>query len=512
MNTSLICKASLGALGVFALSAKAEAASKKQPNVVFIFADDQPYATLGVTGHPVVKTPNIDGLAKNGALFSQAFMTSPISGPSRSNIFTGQWERKNHIGFTYISKGAVKPEIFENSFLMQLKKVGYSTAFIGKHHTTIVNSQEKPLRENIDFCYFGKGHLGFYPAKSDKTFSNLKNKSQLEGLYESFEAYMKPGNEYDYFYENADPSIKNQIKRRDADKPFVAWINFNLPHAASIGGMGSDPADPKFYTNLYNDQLDQIPLPENYPVPITLPTNVYGEADLMNYYKTSNKSKLLSEKVRMLRAIYSIDLFVGKVQQLLKDLGEDENTIIVYASDHGLFHGEHGLGGKTLLYDESVRFPLIVYSPYFSKKQQGRTYDQFVVGQDIPATILDMCGVAVPDTYHGKSMLPILEGKNVALRDYVFTENLFPDQGYPRMESVIGEDYKYIRYFSKENDRKKYLPMQSIEQNEAPIYEELFDRAADPKEQNNLAADKKYKKILDEYRKRCKELVVYYSK
>ncbi len=509
MNNSAILKASLSALGVLALSARAEAA--KKPNVVFIFSDDQRYASLGVTGDPVTQTPNLDGLAKQGVLFNNAHITSPISGPSRANIITSQWERKNQIGFTYVSKNAISREIFHNSFLYQLKQAGYSTAFIGKHHTDVIDGKQQEFKQSIDFCQFHKGHLGFYPPQKKPAFSNWKNKTQIEGLFESFQAYMTQSNEFDYFFENADPGFKDHLKKRDPNKPFCAWINFNLPHAASLGGMGSGADDPEYYKTLYQDKLNQIPLPEGYPQPITLPENVYAEKDLMKYYITSNKSKLLSEKVKMNRAVYAIDLFVGNVRKLLKSLGEDENTIIIFCADNGLYHGEHGLGGKSLLYQEASHVPMIVYNPMANKNLKGKVYDQFVVGQDIPATILDYCGVAIPDTYQGKSMKPILEGKNVVLREYLFLENLFTDQGYPRQEAVKGKKYKYTRFFSKENDRKKYLPYASI-QGEEPIYEELFDTDADPNEMKNLAYDAKYKKILDEYRAKCKELVSFYAK
>ena len=232
-----------------------------KPNIIFVLSDDQRFNSLGMTGDPVTQTPNLDRLAREGVFFQNAYTTSPICGPSRANIFTGQWERKNRIGFTDLSQNFVLQEAFNNSWLMQLKKAGYSTAFIGKHHTKIVDRGNTPLKKNIDFCYFQEGHLGFYLDKH-KVFSNLKSKTQIEGLFEATEAFLKPGHEYDYFFDNADASVKNCLKRRDPSKPFCAWINFNLPHAASIGGMGTRPEDPKFYSTLYADQADRIPFPK----------------------------------------------------------------------------------------------------------------------------------------------------------------------------------------------------------------------------------------------------------
>ena len=349
--------------------------------------------------------------------------------------------------------------------------------------------------------------MGFYPAKRHKQFANLKNKTQIEGFLEATKAYLSQDDSYDYFYKNADPSIKNQLKKRDPNKPFSAWINLNLPHASSIGGMGSEDTDPEYYKTKYDDVKHKMELPDDYPQDISLPKEVYATSDLMKYYVTSNKGKLLNEKLKMDRANYAIDLMVGNLRAFLKEIGEADNTIIVFCSDNGLFLGEHGLGGKTILYDESVHVPMIVYSPFFKDKTKGKVIEELVVGQDIPATILEMCGVETPESYQGKSMLPLIAGENTDWREDIFLENLFTDQGYPRQEGVRSKQFKYIRSFSKENDRNKYVPNQSIETDEQPIYEELFDIINDPKEQNNLVGNKDYLEILNVYRQRCKTLV-----
>lgn len=487
--------------------AQTEQKEKKKPNVIFIFSDDQRFNSLSMTGDPVTKTPNIDQLSKDGVFFNNAFITSPICGPSRANIFTGQWERKNKIGFTSISKNMISEKTYQNSWQSQLKQAGYSTAFIGKHHTKIGDKNNTSLNNNTDFAYYGNGHLGFYPAKKHKQFANLKNKTQIEGMLEATKAYLTQDDSYNYFYKNAEPSIKNQLKKRDSNKPFSAWINLNLPHASSIGSMGSRPSDPEYYKTGYDDVKHKIELPEGYPQKISLPEDVYATKDLMKYYVTSKRGKLLNEKLKMIRAVHAIDLMVGNLRTFLKEIGEAENTIIVFCSDNGLFLGEHGLGGKTILYDESVHVPMIVYSPFFRDKTKGKIVDELVVGQDIPATILEMCGVTIPNTYQGASMLPLIEKNNAKWREEIFLENLFTDQGYPRQEGVRSKHYKYIRSFSKVYDRNKYAPNQSIEINEKPIYEELFDIIKDPKEQNNLVGNEKYKQILKEYRQKCKTLV-----
>lgn len=499
---------SLIVINLIAAFSGAYAASAAQPNVIFIKTDDQRYDSLSMTGHPVTKTPHIDRLAEEGVFFENAFITSPICGPSRANFFTGQWERKNRHGFHMISRNPIPTDVFDQSWLMRLKAAGYFTGYIGKNHVTVGESRDKNryMRENIDFCYMRSGHLGFDLHKR-KEFSNLKNSSQVEGLYEATEVFFRSEDGKDYFFENADESMKDFLKHRDTDRPFCLSINFNLPHEASIGGMGGKESDPEMYRTLYNDVRNQQALPIGYPNPVSLPENVFRQDELMPYYQNLVENRLIEKKTRMSRAVTAIDNFVGKLREDLEALGVADNTILVFASDHGLLLGEHGLGGKTFLYEESIRIPMIFYSPLFDEENRGRKVDALVVGQDVPATILELCGLPVPESYQGESMVPLIEGKKTAWRQEVFCESLFTDQGYPRMEAVRGKKWKYIRYFSKENDRKQYLPDASIN-GEQPIYEELFDLENDPNEQVNLATNPEYASVLKGYRDRCQELVV----
>ena len=145
-------------------------------------------------------------------------------------------------------------------------------------------------------------------------------------------------------------------------------------------------------------------------------------------------------------------------------------------------------------------------SPFFGDRERGKVIDELVVGQDVPATILELCGLSAPESYQGESLVPLIDGEKVTWRKEVFCENLFTDQGYPRMEAVRGVEWKYIRYFSRKDDRERYLPDASID-GEQPIFEELFNLQSDPKEQANLANNPEHKDVLDRYRSRCQKLV-----
>ncbi|MDF1751637.1 MAG: sulfatase-like hydrolase/transferase [Verrucomicrobiales bacterium] len=324
-----------------------------KPNVIFIKTDDQRFDSLSLTGHPVTRTPHIDRLAKEGVFFENAFITSPICGPSRANFFTGQWERKNLQGFPHLSNHHISHEVFDNSWQMQLKKAGYFTGYIGKHHARIgpQKEQHRYMKENIDFCYMKPGHLGFDLARHNE-FKNLKSSSQIEGIFEATDVFMRSGDDKNYFFDTAHSSVKDFLTKRDPTKPFCLSINFNLPHASSIGGMGKKDSDPEIYKSLYDDVQDRFEFPPGYPnIPVPLPGNVFRQDELMGYYKTTNPKALLDKKTKMARAVAGIDRFVGQLRERLEAMGVAENTILVFASDHGLLLGEHGLGGKTFLYE-----------------------------------------------------------------------------------------------------------------------------------------------------------------
>ena len=148
VSLTVLCFVGLAFLHL-SFNVEKRAVKKKQPNVILFFTDDQRFNSLSMTGHPVAETPNFDQLAKEGVFFDQAFITSPICGPSRANIFTSQWERKNQIGFSSVSKNAISEEAFADTWLMQLKNAGYSTAFIGKHHTQIADNKSTPLNLSL---------------------------------------------------------------------------------------------------------------------------------------------------------------------------------------------------------------------------------------------------------------------------------------------------------------------------------------------------------------------------
>ncbi len=201
--------------------------------------------------------------------------------------------------------------------------------------------------------------------------------------------------------------------------------------------------------------------------------------------------------------------------------------MILFASDHGITHGEFGLGGKAPNYDTCLRVPMIVYDPRAPRAARGQRPAALVQSIDFAPTLLDYAGVPVPAEMQGASFRPAVEGRPFAGRSHAFAENLWSTYfGNPRGESVRTADWKYIRYFATDralfgsvggeaeglnvNDAtaaayERWLSA-SI-RGEAPVHEELFHLAADPHETTNLAADPRHAAVLADLRAQCARLV-----
>ena len=478
---------------------------RKRPNVVVILSDDQREQDLGRNGHPVLTTPELDSLASEGVYFTEAFVTSAACTPSRNSIFLGEWERKH--GVTFNSQSALTEEAFARSYPMRLRRAGYYTGYVGKNHSPIGKTdrgfgyESGVIERMFDFWYGNHKHTGFYPKGRHPIYNNATADTQVEILEEG---------------------AMDFLDVRPADRPFCLLVNFNVPHSGGTRDMERRESDPDIYDTLYRDRIDEFPVPPNFVAAAEIddpkiPTNVFSGDYIPSYDYAKTRPGLREHMVREAQTIHGVDRMVGNLRDALEAKGVADNTIIVYLSDHGIQHGEFGLRGKVLLYEPSVRIPMLIHDPRMPEGFSGREIDEFALNVDVAPTILDLCGLEVPASMQGRSLVPLMRGDPVAWREDFFLENLFfarENQPYPRMEAVRTERYKYIRYFDKDNDGHHFhMLTASIEgkepfpEGEAPIHEELFDLANDPKESENLADDPAHADKLEELRARCRELV-----
>jgi len=222
--------------------------------------------------------------------------------------------------------------------------------------------------------------------------------------------------------------------------------------------------------------------------------------------------------VREYQTVTAMDRFLGQLRAELDRLDLARNTIIVFCTDHGIHHGEHGLGGKCFLYEQDLRIPMIVHDPRLPEAARGQARDECVAVPDLAPTMLDLCDLCdqpIPDTMQGQSLRPLLEGESPEWRADLFAEQLMDIQNYPRSECLRTADWKYIRYFARTEDPAQEGRVfrstlddyqagltETLRGDQTPVYEELFDLRTDPHESHNRAADPAYRAVLEQYRER----------
>ena len=498
----------------------------EKPNFVFVLTDDQSYGMMGCTGNTIVKTPELDKLASEGILFTNAHITSAICTPSRVSIFLSQFERKHGVNFN--SGTSVAPKAWDNSYPVIMQKLGYYTGYVGKNHAPIGDGgyQSGDIEESFDYWYAGHGHLRFYPKEVHDIFKHAKNHTQPEIIQEAALDFLDNNQRLEGAIQFLD--------QRPEDKPFCLSICFNLPHSAGTSSMKLLPEDSIIYRDLYRDL--EIPLPSNYIAKADisnpkLPTDLLHAKDRQNSYDFVDTPETCKERyIRQYQAMTGIDGLVGNLRKKLKSLNLHKNTVIIFSSDHGLFMGQYGLGGKALCYEVVTHVPMIIYNPVLPKKLRDQQIDGLVQSIDIAPTMLSLAGIPIPASFQGKDLSPLINKEVSKIHDYLFTENLWSTHfGNPRCESIQDMEWKYIRYYQNNNlsalEKKNIAEEMGIENSrilygihdndiavyrnfiesplrgEAPAFEELYHISEDPLEANNLVGSTVHKVILDKMRK-----------
>lgn len=477
----------------------------KRPNVVMIVTDDQRYDELGCTGHPNVKTPHIDALASRGAIFENFFATSAVCLPARANLFTGQWERCHTVGGG--GGRALSSEQWRQTFPMLLRRAGYFTGIIGKCNVMGTRQNE------VDYyCGSDGTALGFYPKEfgpGKVLFHGAKSDTQVEVLGEAAADFL--GTDHS-FYERSLPGMRRYLARRPSDKPFLLYVAVEVPHGTGTRTMQQRPTDDPLYRTAYRDRMDRMRLVPGYVAKDEvksrkLPLRVYGGIQHENYGYTANPATMREQEVRNCQTITGVDRLVGSIREQLERLDEADNTIFVFTSDQGIMYGEFGYGGKALLYEPAIHVPLIIYDPRPGGTREQRVKDKLSVTPDIAPTVLELCGVDIPPSMQGRSLVPLLQGKRAPWREDFFCECLMMSQDYPLVQGVRGSRWKYMRYWPIRPVPADYREVLNLGLNgEMPEYEELYDLKSDPGEQRNLAGDPSHERTLRRMRNRCVEL------
>ena len=435
-------------LPLFALSTSLFA--DKAPNFVVILSDDHAYRALGYR-NPDVKTPNMDRLATEGFRFDRAFTASPICAASRASIYSGMFPQQH--GSVGLSRpGFLKNVVEEKRFVTLpavLEKAGYHTALYGKSH----------LGEPTTFGFTEGRELN--DPNDEETFAEAE---------------------------------KFLARESKSDRPFLLWLTPRNPHLPLTA--------PQRFKDIYKNAditLDpnwrESPPVESFfnqaPVgePISFRDNknmVYPNAPAGC---TGGPPRNETQMKEVIKAYYGdiscLDEQIGHLIEQLKANGLYENTVIIYFADNGYFLGNHGLGNKITMHEESVRVPMFIHSPLLPVKHAKS--DALVSSLDVYPTILDLAGVPAPSNLMGKSLRPILKNPAAVVRDHVITECV----GIP--ENRLGVGHRMVR-----TDRYKYMLSDADE-------EAFFDLKNDPYELNNLIDSPELKGEIEKHRKMLRD-------
>jgi N-acetylglucosamine-6-sulfatase len=443
LRTVLFCVAS-------ALTFAGTAAAVERPNIVFILVDDLRWDDLGCTGHPFVKTPHIDRIAREGVLFRNAFATTPLCSPSRHT----------HGIVDNIDRSAASHKLV--TFPRLLHNAGYETGYIGKWH---MGNDDSP-RPGFDHWVALKGQ----GTSNDPELNENGVSRKVTG----------------YTTDVLNDRTVDFVERK-REKPFLLYVAHKALHPETVqraDGSLSDPSASHFipaerHKQLYADA--KIVRRPNAVAPRGKPALERRVGHLPPLGPaTGTSDETIRDRLRMLAAV---DEGVGRLFDSLEKTKQLDRTMIVLAGDHGYFYGEHGLSvERRFAYEESIRIPLLARFPPLVKP--GSTLDDIVLNIDLAPTLLELGKSPIPLAMQGRSWLRLLKGDRTEWRDSFLIE-YFSDKVFPRMASlgykaVRAGHWKYIHYTEQQG------------------MDELYDLAADPYELHNLIGDPKARTRLDE--------------
>lgn len=512
-----------GILFLLPLLSGAQKPKKKKPNIIFIMSDDHAYQAISAYDDKLIQTPNIDRLAKEGMLFTNASVTNSICAPSRATILTG---KHTHINgkidnfFPFDTTQVTFPQIF--------KKNGYKTAM------------------------FGKLHFGNNPKGVDEfmILPGQGNYINPDFIVTNGDTIRKQGYVTDII---TDVSLDWLKKEATDDKPFMMMYLHKAPHRpwwpradkfkeftkktfpepASLfddyrnRGTAAKTAEMNLLQHMMYSHDSKI-RPETlakmegqvFPVVEEYPNGFYGPynratpeqkaeydpvLDSINSFFYENWPKMSdTEKMKWkyqrymqdyLGSIASVDDNVGRLLEYLDESGLAENTIVIYTSDQGFYLGEHGWFDKRFVYDESFKTPLLVRWPGVVKA--GSIEKEMVQNLDFAQTMLEAAGIQPPNDMQGESLMPLLNGKK---EDWTRDAVYYHYYEYPavhmvkRHYGIVNKEFKLVHFYYDVDEW------------------ELYDRLNDPNEMNNVYTDpayantvKKLKKELQEMRKKYKD-------
>jgi len=482
------------------------AQSKDKPNIIFLMTDDQRWDNMGCYGKPEFNTPNIDKLSEEGVTFDNAFYAVAICMPSRVTMMTGRYISNHRVGFVAPNDNTLSKADFAKSYPAMLKNAGYRTGFIGKVGFTVTDKSQRPSTPSKHYYKKEMGDVfDFFSGNETHDRKGIvmwpENDPGLKEIY-------KEGRQNTGRTLKTGEAMLRFLETQPKDQPFCLSVSF---YAVKHDN------NKDIYAPHFEQYIDQdLTVPENW---------VEGANDKLPDVVTENargprlhiqRSSTLEMYQKLMRRFatqgYSVDAQVGLLVEKLKEKGLLENTIIIYTSDNGRFQGSHGLFDKCLLYDESIKAPLIVFDGRVPDSKRKRRENALISSVDIAPTIVSLAGLKPTTSMQGSDFSGVLDQTQDMSnwKDAVFMEDLFlVDMFNERYKENVDEinqnlidSNKSYRSHGVRTKRWKYF----VYYEHNPKIEELYDMQNDPLEQNNLAENPEYIKTLEQLRKRTAEM------
>ena len=461
----------------------------RRPNLLVVLIDDLRHDEFGAGGHPYMRTPHVDRLAHEGALFERAFHTTPICSPNRASIVTGQYASRHGI-IDNVARDAMSHRL--PNYHLELQRLGYETAHIGKWH---MGNDGKP-RPGYDtwISYDGHGKL------VDPVLNH-------DGRYVQHRGYVT----------DIMNALALEFLARERKRPFSLFLAHKAVHpdaeqaadgtlriAAQGGYVVADR-----HRDLYRDAI--FPAKPNMLKPAEVARDKPAWAECLALKDGDGARAILAalhsgqqEEIRLrARMMASVDEGLGDILALLARQGRLDDTCIVFLGDNGFFFGEHALGPeRRFAYEEGIRSPFLVRYP--RRVKAGTRVHDLVICQDIAPTLIALAGGRPGAHIQGRSLWPLFargskparRGSRAGWRKSILVE-YWAEQALPWL---VGMTYKAVR-----TDRWKYIHW--VNRGVAGELDELYDLDADPYEIRNLNASRTAAPVRERLRRELRRLV-----
>ena len=452
--------------------------TKKRPNLIVILVDDLRFDETGASGHPYMKTPNIDRLAHEGARFANAFHTTPLCSPNRACIVTGQYASRHGI-IDNVGREAMSHRLA--NYHLELKRLGYETAHIGKWHM----GNDAGPRPGYDtwISFRGQGTI------TDPVFWEGGREVGLKG----------------YVTDLLNERALDFVSRR-RDKPFALFLAHKAVHP-DVQQKQDGTIDlatmrgyvlPERHEDLYRE-ASYPPRPNVRPLPEVLKDKPAWREVFELRDRPESRPFLegmgsgTQEEIRRRAAMMaSVDEGVGALLEKLEERGILDDTLVLFLGDNGFFFGEHGLGAeRRFAYEEGIRTAFFLRYPRLVKP--GTLVEPMVIALDIAPTMIELAGGRPGAHVQGRSLVPLLRRRAVDWRKFFLIE-YYSESAWPW---IVGMSYKAVR--SEGAKLIHWVHKDGVD--------ELYDLKRDPYEMRNVIRKPAYSNVRARLYKELKKLV-----